>query len=181
MAQLQDDWEHAVALYEESLVIFRAVGDKALTALGPHNLGGAALHQGDALRAAACFAEGLALSREIGSRLGSRYGIAMNLAGMAGVAAAQGQPDRSARLFGATDALFDDPAFGSPLRQAQDVASTSSGTAVRYLLLCFGFCALRAKKRTTDKMRSTMLPFVLSLSKGRLKGVCVRHCVSPVT
>jgi hypothetical protein len=25
-----------------------------------------------------------------------------------------------------------------------------------------------------------MLPFILSLSKGRLKGVFVRHCVSPV-
>jgi len=29
-------------------------------------------------------------------------------------------------------------------------------------------------------MASTMLPYILSLSKGRLKDVCVRHRVSPV-
>jgi hypothetical protein len=61
------------------------------------------LHQGDPVQAATCFAEGLALSREIGYR----YGIAFNLAGMAGVAAAGGRPERSARLFGAAQALFD--------------------------------------------------------------------------
>ncbi len=72
-------------------------------ALTLHNLGGAVLHQRDERRAAVCFADGLTLSEE----LRFRYGIAMNLAGMAGVAAAKGQPEHSARLFGAADALFD--------------------------------------------------------------------------
>jgi hypothetical protein len=39
----------------------------------------------------------------------------------------------------------------------------------------FRFFARRAKKRPTDKTRSTMLPLVLSLSKGRLKAICVRR------
>jgi len=42
-----------------------------------------------------------------------------------------------------------------------------SFTAVLYLLLVVRFFALRAKKRTTAEMGSTMLPSILSLSKGR--------------
>jgi predicted ATPase/class 3 adenylate cyclase len=102
IAQLQGNWEHAVAFYAEGLAILREGGDKQMTALVLHNLGGAVLHQGDVWRAAACFAEGLTLSQE----LGDQSSIAINLAGMAGVAAAQ-QPEHSARLFGAADALFD--------------------------------------------------------------------------
>src|SRR6266498_3785053 len=60
------------------------------------------------------------------------------------------------------------------------VAQMSSFAAVRYLLFVFRFCALRAQKRNTDTMASTMLPYILSLTKGRLKDVCVRHRVSPV-
>jgi predicted ATPase/DNA-binding SARP family transcriptional activator len=103
LAQLQDDWAHAVVFYAESLVFLREVGPKDMTALVLHNLGGAMLHQGDERGAAVCFTDGLALSRE----LGYRYGIAMNLAGMAGVAAVDRHPERSARLFGAAEAVFD--------------------------------------------------------------------------
>src|SRR6266545_6120040 len=60
------------------------------------------------------------------------------------------------------------------------VAQMSSFAAVRYLLFVFRFCALRAQKRNTDTMARAMLPFVLSLSKGRLKDVCVRHRARPV-
>src|SRR5204862_1422625 len=74
-----------------------------MTALCLYNLGGSVLHQGDERRAAACFAEGLTLSQAIGDQ----YGIAMNLAGMAGVAAARRLPEHSARLFGVAEALFD--------------------------------------------------------------------------
>src|SRR5688572_18369691 len=39
-------------------------------------------------------------------------------------------------------------AFGSPLRQAQGVASSGSGTAVLYLLLCFVFALYERKNET---------------------------------
>ena len=42
-----------------------------------------------------------------------------------------------------------------------------SFTAVLYLLLVVRFFALRAKKRTTAEMGGTMLPSILSLTKGR--------------
>jgi predicted ATPase/DNA-binding CsgD family transcriptional regulator len=102
LAQLQGDWERAKEFFAESLAIFREVGDKEKTVMGLHNLGCAVLHQGDEPRAGVCFAEGLALSREIGSR----YSIATHLAGMAGMAA-QGHPERSARLFGAAETMLD--------------------------------------------------------------------------
>jgi DNA-binding CsgD family transcriptional regulator len=103
--------------------LFRDVGAKDLTATALSNLGGAVLHQGDARRAAAYFAEGLTLSRE----LGNRPDIAFNLAGMAGVAAAEGQPQRSARLFGAAEAVFD--AIGLVL-EPQDRAEYDRNAAV---------------------------------------------------
>jgi len=103
IAQLQGEWEHAVALYAQSLALFREIASKNLIAEALHNLGSAVLHEGDARWAVVCFAEGLAVSREIGSR----HRVAINLAGMAGVATAQAHPERSARLFGAADALFD--------------------------------------------------------------------------
>jgi len=48
-----------------------------------------------------------------------------------------------------------------------------SRTAVLYFLFVVRFFARRAKKRTTDEdeMGGTMLPFVLSLTKGRQSGV----------
>ena len=52
-------------------------------------------------------------------------------------------------------------AFGSPLRQAQDVASTGSGTAVRDLLFVVRFFARTAKKRTTDAMGRTIAKLVI--------------------
>src|SRR6478672_840459 len=44
--------------------------------------------------------------------------------------------------------------------------------AVLYLLLCFVFCALRAQKRNTDKMASTMLP----QAKRRLRAALRKSC-----
>jgi hypothetical protein len=46
-----------------------------------------------------------------------------------------------------------------------------SCTAVLLLLFVVRFCALRAQKRTSVKMEGALLPFVLSLSKGRQSGV----------
>ena len=53
---------------------------------------------GDSAQAAALYLEGLALAREVGSKL---Y-IGTSLVGLAKVAAAEAQPERAARLFGAS-------------------------------------------------------------------------------
>lgn len=60
-----------------------------------------ALEQGDYAAARAHFVESLRLFQEIGSP----SGIACGLDGFANLAAAQGQPERAARLFGAEETL----------------------------------------------------------------------------
>jgi Tetratricopeptide repeat len=57
--------------------------------------------QGDAERAAAVLHESLALNRD----LGNRGGIARSLAGLAWLAAMQGQAERAVRLLGQVEAL----------------------------------------------------------------------------
>ena len=62
-----------------------------------------AQHHGDYLRSASLLGESLATSRE----LGDGEGVAMYLAGLAGIAGVEGQPERAARLFGAAQALYE--------------------------------------------------------------------------
>ena len=70
------------------------------------NLGTTALQHGDHEQARAHLAEGLRLWREVGNPAG----VTMGLAGLARLAAAQGQAARAGRLFGAAAARF--PAGG---------------------------------------------------------------------
>jgi hypothetical protein len=63
------------------------------------------------------------------------------------------------------------PAFQlHDLRGCVSDAIIAFGRAVLFFLSLFVF-ALAARKRTTEKWGSTMLPFVLSVSKGRQSGV----------
>jgi hypothetical protein len=71
------------------------------------------------------FAEGLRLGRELGNQTGSM----MAVAGLAGVAAAQGQAQRAGRLFGAVDALF--PAGGLLLDGSDRAAFGRRNAAAR--------------------------------------------------
>ena len=64
-------------------------------------------------------------------------------------------------------------AFGSPLRHAQDVASTPLGNRGTLLLLVFGFSALYAEKPNTvdHKYHAAVRPEApLSLTKGAVEG-----------
>jgi hypothetical protein len=109
VARFQGDYAGARPYYEECLALSRAMGAKSFIAVSLHSLGHVALHQGDSRRAETLFAEGLALGRELGhqqeppGRSPEVY-IAEFLAGLAGVAAVDGAPDRAARLFGAAEA-----------------------------------------------------------------------------
>ena len=102
VAQLQGDYGRATRLHEESLPLFREYGAPDLgVAQALQSLGETALAQGDAALATTHFTEALMLCRD----LGDRAGMAWCLAGLAGVAAVNEDPERAAWLWGAAEAL----------------------------------------------------------------------------
>jgi predicted ATPase/class 3 adenylate cyclase len=102
LARSQADDARAAACYDECLALAQEAGDKPGIASIRHNQSYLALHQGDHARAEALLMESLALSRETGSK----HQIAWALAGLGGVAVAQGQPECAARLLGAAEEWF---------------------------------------------------------------------------
>ncbi len=62
--------ERALALYEESLSIYRELGDKSGMALVLINLGDVARERGEEDRAVALYNDALALHRELGNERG---------------------------------------------------------------------------------------------------------------
>jgi tetratricopeptide (TPR) repeat protein len=104
VARAQEDYATAATACVESASVARELGLMAtIEAWSLRSLGYVACAEGDTRRAAAHFAESLALFRTSGTRLG----IACCLVGLAVVASAEGQPERAARLFGAAAALLD--------------------------------------------------------------------------
>jgi hypothetical protein len=101
-ARSREEYVHAETYYAESLTLFRELGNRAGIAMVLENLGYVRLWQGDAIQAAVYFREGLAANWETERKDQSAIGIA----GMAGVATAQGQPEWAARLLGAADTLI---------------------------------------------------------------------------
>ena len=87
----------------ESVTLGRAVGDIRYTAIALVLRGIALLFQGDGRQAGAALIESLVLLRDIHDRLFMLY----CLSGLGGVASAQGEPVRAARLFGAVTTLRD--------------------------------------------------------------------------
>jgi tetratricopeptide (TPR) repeat protein len=110
---VQGEYERARALYEESLALFRELGDKRSVAIPLVNLGLVAQAQGEYERVRALYEESLALSREVGDK----PGIAHGLEGLASTALEPGAAPAvgawGARLLGAADALR--AAIGAPL------------------------------------------------------------------
>jgi non-specific serine/threonine protein kinase len=109
VARNQGDYQGARPLYEESLEIYRQLGDHADTAWPLEGLAAVARSQRDYKEARAFYIESL----EIYRRSGEQQGIASGLEGLADVAAADDQPERAARLFGAAEALRG--VLGAPL------------------------------------------------------------------
>ena len=99
----QGDYELAARLYGEVLSLAREVQDTYYTAAALHNLGQMEHHRGNDARAHPLLVESLTLLQQ----LGDRPTMSTFLADIAGVWAAQGQPERAARLFGAAQALRD--------------------------------------------------------------------------
>jgi tetratricopeptide (TPR) repeat protein len=97
------DYPTAHALLDESLTFCRKLVMKWALAYALHRHGRLAQQQGDCHTARSRFAESL----KIWQHLGGKRGIAECLEGFAGVAAAEGQREHAARLYGAAQAIRD--------------------------------------------------------------------------
>jgi tetratricopeptide (TPR) repeat protein len=97
----QGSYECAAGYLDEALVLAERTGEPLRVMLAHENLGLAALFMADLEGAMAQFAEGLRLCREHGVPWAGAEGIA----GVAAVAARQGESERAARLLGAADSL----------------------------------------------------------------------------
>jgi tetratricopeptide (TPR) repeat protein len=97
----QRDHKRARSLYEESLPLYRDLGDKRGIANALTNLGLVAWEQADYDPALSLFRESLIRHRE----LEDRQGIAECLEGIARVSGSQGKAQRAARLWGASETL----------------------------------------------------------------------------
>src|SRR5215211_5008028 len=100
---LQGKYERETALSEEAIALYREQGYRHARFEYPvDNLGWAALGRGDVEEAEVKYLESLMLCRELGNKLVA----AESLQGLACVAGKREDMERSARLFGAADALF---------------------------------------------------------------------------
>jgi tetratricopeptide (TPR) repeat protein len=142
LAQSQRDPAGAAAYYEESLTASRAAGDRTSVANNLVTLGVLLNLRGERRRAATLVTEGLRLSHALGS-------VPLVLGcidGLAAVAASGGNADRSARLFGATDALR--ARLDTPLPPEYRGLHQRTLTAVRTALGDDHFAAVWAEGRT---------------------------------
>jgi len=106
MVSSQGDEEMARSLYEQSLPLLRASRDRGRLGMILINVGDAWLHQyGDAQQGKMLYQQGLNLWQDM-QRVDTGLGIVRGLAGLAEVAAAQGQAERAGRLFGAAAGLL---------------------------------------------------------------------------
>jgi tetratricopeptide (TPR) repeat protein len=143
LAQLQGDLAGAKVMLQQSLALCRqSFGVTWAIARRITSLGAVVLAQGDTAQASALFMESLAMCLD--SR--DKVDIPMALAGLAGVAQAQGQVDRAARLLGAAEALSD--TSGSYRGLAGSLIMDGAIAAVRSRLDDATFAAMWAEGQT---------------------------------
>lgn len=125
VAYFQEDYPRATKLTEESLARFREIDHKTGIAADLLILGQVACRINADDRARQYLRDSLDLYRE----LGSKGAVAECLVGFAGLSAAQGKPERAARLLAAADALYHasdsrpGAIIGSDEREVADVRS----------------------------------------------------------
>jgi tetratricopeptide (TPR) repeat protein len=102
---LEGDCDRAGACYRESLELRRKIGLKGAVVSTLVRVAYVALRQDDLAEARAHLADGLGLGREM-TQIVERTECACLLGG-AGLAEAQGRPERAARLLGAVDAAWE--------------------------------------------------------------------------
>jgi predicted ATPase/DNA-binding XRE family transcriptional regulator len=106
---IQGDAGSATPMFEEGLTIARRIGDKINSCIALYNLAQVGLARGDHSGAASRLEEGVALSKQ----MRDQANLAYFLEALAVVAGECGEAERSARLFGAAEGLFE--AVGAPV------------------------------------------------------------------
>jgi hypothetical protein len=96
-------------MFEEGLTIARRIGDKINSCIALYNLAQVGLARGDHSGAASRLEEGVALSKQ----MRDQANLAYFLEALAVVAGECGEAERSARLFGVAEGLFE--AVGAPV------------------------------------------------------------------
>jgi predicted ATPase/class 3 adenylate cyclase len=135
------DFAGARALFNEALVIWREVGDKQHIAMALANLGLVSREQGDYPLSRSFYEECVGIRRA----LGDKQGIAYTLEGFAGLAVAQGQGKRAARLLGAVESLRE--AIRTPVAPANQADHARKISAARSALGEQEFAAAWAEGR----------------------------------
>lgn len=109
LTRIHGDDERAEALYEECLRVVRETGEKRREAMCMNNLGCVMMRRGDTQRAEQLFRSALVKRLGVGY---DRRGSLTNTLFLAGAIAANGDPKRAARLFGAVKALLEPMGVG---------------------------------------------------------------------
>jgi len=109
LARLAGDFDHAHALYSESLALWQSVRGRPGIASALHKLGQTARRRGDPAEARRLLAESLGLQREIGNK----QGVVDCLVALAGLALEGALPERGVELLAASEAQLD--SLGAPL------------------------------------------------------------------
>jgi tetratricopeptide (TPR) repeat protein len=102
LARIQNQYAQAKSLYIEALALEREASNLLHSAFLHLNLGYVLKHEGDYAQARTLFELSLTLYRN----LEDKRGIASSLSGLASLAYATGQAERSARLLGAAEGLL---------------------------------------------------------------------------
>jgi tetratricopeptide (TPR) repeat protein len=105
MASTQGDQELARSLHQQSMSLMQQAHDRGTLGLSQINMGELLQQYGEEHMAQASYREGLRLWQEM-QQVEQRLGIVKGLAGLAEIAAAQGQAERAGRLFGAAARLL---------------------------------------------------------------------------
>jgi hypothetical protein len=103
LARLHGRDAESITLYRQSIPIWEESGQRSMLGWCYHNLGYSLLHEKQYSEANKNFVKGMSLFRE----LKEDSGVAACLAGLGGVALAEGSSERAARLLGATAAIFE--------------------------------------------------------------------------
>jgi predicted ATPase/DNA-binding SARP family transcriptional activator/DNA-binding CsgD family transcriptional regulator len=126
---LEGYYERGATLNEEAAALFRERGYKGGgLEYALDNLGWAALLQGDRERARTSYQESLMLCKELGDKMHTSE----SLEGLACISAAEGDAERTARLFGAAEALREE--VGYQHLPEEDAMREPSLAAARSLL-----------------------------------------------
>ena len=142
VANIQRDYERGRALCEEALVIHRDMGSNEDVVLIQHNIARIDLASGREAEAAELFRTSLEGATEVGYR----EIIAYCLEALGEIALARGEPERSARLIGASEALFDE--LGVPMQDDERETQAQTVAALAGRLGAEAFEAARAAGRS---------------------------------